>query len=43
MSEEALDELAEVGAEHLNAMTMIKEAFNTNSRKAKHLKITELL
>lgn len=33
MSEEALDELAEVGAEAFDAMTMIKEAFNTNSRK----------
>lgn len=32
-SEEALDELAEVGAEAFDAMTMIKEAFNTNSRK----------
>lgn len=34
MSEEALDELAEVGAEAFDAMTMIKEAFNTNSRKS---------
>lgn len=33
MSEEALDELAEAGAEAFDAMTMIKEAFNTNSRK----------
>lgn len=32
-SEEALDELAEVGAEAFDAMTMIKEAFNANSRK----------
>lgn len=32
-SEEALDKLAEVGAEAFDAMTMIKEAFNTNSRK----------
>lgn len=32
-SEEALDELAEVGADAFDAMTMIKEAFNTNSRK----------
>ena len=33
ISEEALDELAEVGAEAFDAMTMIKEAFSTNSRK----------
>lgn len=32
-SEEALDELAEVGAEAFDAMTMIKEAFSTNPRK----------
>lgn len=32
-SEEALDELAEVGAEAFDAMTMLKEAFNANSRK----------
>lgn len=33
MSEEALDELAEAGAEAFDAMVMLKEAFNTNSRK----------
>lgn len=33
MSEEELDELAEAGAEAFDAMVMLKEAFNTNSRK----------
>jgi len=33
VSEEALDELAEAGAEALDAMVMLKEAFNTNPRK----------
>ena len=33
MSEEALDELAEAGAEAFDAMVMLKEAFNTNPRK----------
>lgn len=33
MSEEALDELAEAGAEAFDAMVMLKEAFNANSRK----------
>lgn len=33
VSEEELDELAEAGAEAFDAMVMLKEAFNTNSRK----------
>ena len=33
MSEDELDELAEAGAEAFDAMVMLKEAFNTNSRK----------